>query len=508
MNVSQSINKRSFFRLIIVMAICVIAGCTSSVSIKRHDDFWPKEHNECRPVLLYPSEISERDMRKIADINIRECDWLSNRSTALNIMYDNLCRVGADAYRIVELRKTGSCWHLKAVAYGFSPTWKRLAIDQPAARAALDSLASSVAPIEGIWNVGGAITWTDPDEDQLQERLAPEYCLAILRSDQYPGYEYVASVLESSTEIFGPGDIKALIRETPSPHRYDIHWYNEGFIGESMTVDLENASWAIAESRSVGGAHGEFTFDRQTTLNRVYPINPDSLSVPRSVQIRRQLTGVLVREDGYLATTYNGVANRHSLSINFPGSKEHYAAQVAAFDEVNNLAILHLPDFVYEEAFDLPIPFRLGYADSLDVDSEVATIGYPVSPLLTPESWTSFGENFFYVVIPDSGIDVAPSSVLWDISEQPGGNGGAVFSAGELIGIAIPQHETYDLSRFWPVDWFDFELFIDSKYLITLLESLPNRPEANHPTPATPEQDSLESWIRTVQPYVALIAVE
>ncbi len=136
-------------------------------------------------------------------------------------------------------------------------------------------------------------------------------------------------------------------------------------------------------------------------------------------------TGIIVTQDGYIATNNHVVQGADSVKIKlFDGTE--YQATVVGTDKTTDLAVIKI------DATGL-IPAALGDSDALEVGENVVAIGNPLGEELAG-SVTSGIVSALKRVIPTKGF--SQEYIQTDAAINPGNSGGALVNMkGQVIGI-------------------------------------------------------------------------
>lgn len=140
--------------------------------------------------------------------------------------------------------------------------------------------------------------------------------------------------------------------------------------------------------------------------------------------------------NGYIATNYhiaNG-AKRIMIVNNDEDATLRYNAQVVAYDDKNDLAILKIIDSKFEGIEDIPYAFNTSLADA---GEDVFVLGYPMTSTMGEEIKLTTG-----VISSTKGYQ--DNKALYQISTpiQPGNSGGPLFdSNGDIIGVVCAKHK-------------------------------------------------------------------
>lgn len=136
-------------------------------------------------------------------------------------------------------------------------------------------------------------------------------------------------------------------------------------------------------------------------------------------------TGIIVTQDGYIATNNHVVQGANSVKIKlFDGTE--YPATVVGTDKTTDLAVIKI------DATGLT-PAALGDSDALEVGENVVAIGNPLGEELAG-SVTSGIVSALKRVIPTDGF--SQEYIQTDAAINPGNSGGALVNMkGQVIGI-------------------------------------------------------------------------
>lgn len=171
-------------------------------------------------------------------------------------------------------------------------------------------------------------------------------------------------------------------------------------------------------------------------------------------------TGFSVSRDGHVVTAYHVVAGGSEIRLKFDGQKEWLDAEVVAFSNANDIAILKV-----NRRLDnyLPITDTFG----LQQADRVFTIGYPVTGILGEES--KYSEGYISSM---SGLRDIDTLMQISVPIQPGNSGGPlVESGGSVVGVIV---STASVSAFYKYTGSmpqNINFAIKSDYINLLLKS-------------------------------------
>lgn len=143
-------------------------------------------------------------------------------------------------------------------------------------------------------------------------------------------------------------------------------------------------------------------------------------------------SGVIVRENGYIATNYHVVAGADEIAVRLARG-ETYDAEVVGTDPSSDLAVVKI------DASDLPV---IPYADAQDVavGNWVLAVGSPFSPLLgnsvTAGIISATGRTGLQGLAPEAQYAAVQDFIQTDAAINPGNSGGALVDLhARLVGI-------------------------------------------------------------------------
>ncbi|OHB76541.1 MAG: hypothetical protein A2Z25_21360 [Planctomycetes bacterium RBG_16_55_9] len=216
-----------------------------------------------------------------------------------------------------------------------------------------------------------------------------------------------------------------------------------------------------------------------------------------------QATGFLLSKTGLVVTNYHALAHYPNVRVYFANKDRMLDADVQLKDIDNDLAILAVKDFRYEEIFSDEIPFSLGRSSDVRLGQEVFTLAFPLGKVLGKSVKFSSGR----VSSLDGLLD---NTSLFQISNpiQPGSSGGPLFdNEGNLIGIAVAAADAKYFYENVDVIARDVNFAIKSDCLRNLISTLPQSKEILERETSLKGKPTQEQ-VSALVPYVVSIHVK
>jgi serine protease Do len=196
------------------------------------------------------------------------------------------------------------------------------------------------------------------------------------------------------------------------------------------------------------------------------------------------------------------VENAEKIEVIFAQKNITKSASLKIRDIKNDIAILELKDFSFEEISSEPIPFTFADVSTVKVGQEVYTLGYPLGDIMGTKPRVSLGRiNSLF------GIQDDPR--LYQISNplQPGNSGGPLFNTkGELVGIVVSSLNAKYLYESAGIIPQNINFAIKSNYLQSLLFLIPEGKEAINRKNLF-KSDLIEDQIEKITPFIVQIRV-
>jgi S1-C subfamily serine protease len=214
--------------------------------------------------------------------------------------------------------------------------------------------------VEGIWTEGDN-----------------QYRLGIQPAADGSGADYVAIVLQTSSPLWQPGEIKAEIHTTATPDVFTCTWYMQNKKAAVTTLTLEHD--ALLRSSPITTATGQTNL----VLVRSWPtVSEETTSQAPVASTVSSGTGFLMTQSGLIATNWHVVADAKNISVAFPDWSGSAPAEVVIRDKVNDLALLRISDPTKLATTCREIPFQLASSSGVTLGQRVSTVGYPLTSIL------------------------------------------------------------------------------------------------------------------------------
>lgn len=175
--------------------------------------------------------------------------------------------------------------------------------------------------------------------------------------------------------------------------------------------------------------------ERQDLVDVVEKVMPAVVGVAREIYTIRfgeqqleQLesgSGVVISDDGYIATNYHVIEDADNISVLIPG-KGRYEAELIGIDTLTDLALLKI------EETDL-VSISIGDSEELRIGESVIAIGNPLGlqQTVTAGIISAVGRQLRF-----AGSEYTHTFLQTDALINPGNSGGPLVNAGgEMIGI-------------------------------------------------------------------------
>jgi S1-C subfamily serine protease len=214
-----------------------------------------------------------------------------------------------------------------------------------------------------------------------------------------------------------------------------------------------------------------------------------------------QGTGFLLCESGLVVTNYHVVADRQDLQVILPAKNmAQFEAEVKLQDINNDLAILRLKEFAYEELFSNRIPYPVGNSDAVTLGQGVFTLGFPLGKVLGKSAKFSDGTI-------SSLYGPLDNASLFQISNpiQPGNSGGPLFDRdANLIGVVLASLNAKLFFEIADIIPQNVNFAIKSDYLINLIRMLPENDKILK-RPSSLRAEKLQKQVELLVPYIVIV---
>ena len=181
-----------------------------------------------------------------------------------------------------------------------------------------------------------------------------------------------------------------------------------------------------------------------------------------------QGSGILLSESGFVVTNYHVVKGGEKVTVYFPELNQQYYAEVSLKDINNDLAILKLKDFSYDEIFADKIPYTIKDSSSVLLAESVFTLGFPYGEVLGKSAKFSTG-----TISSQHGL--IDNASLFQISNpiQPGNSGGPLFNKnGDLVGVVVASLDAATVFQYTGSIPQNINFAIKSDYLKAIVGQL------------------------------------
>lgn len=369
--------------------------------------------------------------------------------------------------------------------YGCSFSWAALNMSEEQLRSYYDDNFDMLDPIEGIW----------------KEKLGPNKIGIKKDYSQYT--DYVAFFLEfhrmiSKWEI-DPNHLPTMrIKETVNPLYYYcfFDWLALPEVPAFITIQVDNFLQLEMQNPSFvwdEAGRGPKTF--VANYVKIYPTRR-----PAKAAVTATASGFLLSNSGLFITNYHIVEEKSEFDVVFPESNTNFKAELVLKDIFNDIAILKLKGFNYNEVFNKNIPYVVVTASSLKQGQDVVNLGYPFGDLLGKSAKLSKG-----IISSLFGIGNDPRLLQISNPIQPGNSGGPLLTTeGDVVGIVVASLNAKLFFEYLDVIPQNVNFSVKSDYLINLLMMLPEYDEIKMRSNLL-KGKSLDVMIEEITPFIGQI---
>lgn len=233
---------------------------------------------------------------------------------------------------------------------------------------------------------------------------------------------------------------------------------------------------------------------------------PEDLTViPEPTEIHRETavvqgTGFLLHKTGLTVTNYHVVADKSNIQVFFPSKNRTLDAEVQLNDMNNDLVVLRLKGFKYQDVFSSEIPYTIRSSSLVQLGEEVFTLGFPLGLLLGKSPKFSSG-------MVSSRYGLLDNASLFQISNpiQPGNSGGPLFDDNaNLVGIVLASLNAKSFYEKLDIIPQNVNFAIKSDYLINLISMLPESKDILE-REASLEGQLTKEQVLALLPYVVTV---
>jgi len=291
--------------------------------------------------------------------------------------------------------------------------------------------SNNLDQIEGIWTYSEKSSWVNVVSGLrgINGENASIYRIAIIKDknsiDSYNGY-----ILESKYSEWTPGRLKAKYRKTAFETTYEELIYMRNYSQKTEIITIEGSGVIKSVDRS---AEYPINYELESVFLKIYPSitkNPNSTS---SSEARVSGSGFLISTGGLVITNFHVIEGSDKIDILFPDKNITKTASLVLKDKNNDIAVLKVEEFNYNDIFNANIPYSFVDINSVNVGQEVYTLGFPLGSIMGSNARLSTGRiNSLY------GIQDDPRLFQIGNPLQPGNSGGPLFNNnGKLVGIVV-----------------------------------------------------------------------
>ena len=248
----------------------------------------------------------------------------------------------------------------------------------------------------------------------------------------------------------------------------------------------------------------------RTTYTPIYAVLVGLTSGPQQEDVVveettyfHQATGFLLNRTGLVVTNYHALIRYPNIRVFFVNKDRMFDAEVQLKDFDNDLAILALKDFNYEEIFQDDIPFKVKSSSLVQLGEEVFTLAFPLGTVL--------GKSIKFASGRISSLNgLLDNTSLFQISNpiQPGSSGGPLFdSEGNLIGIALASSDATYFYENVDIIPQDANFAVKSDRLTNLISTLPES-KGILDREASLKDKPTQDQVSAIVPYVVSIYVK
>jgi serine protease Do len=382
--------------------------------------------------------------------------------------------------------------------------WPKIKKSEAEFRKYFEENAGKLEILEGIWLVTTGGTWRNVLSG-ITGSISPEtpYRLAIIKDTTNSGYDFIAVVLESEYPHWTSGNVKAYFRKTAFEKVFEALWFASDFSRRREIYTMDKLGIIKNTHITYDEDNPYIEYNLETILLKIYPsVTDESHIKPPYKNLKTSASGFLVTANGLVVTNYHVVENAEKIEVIFAQKNITKSASLKIRDIKNDIAILELKDFSFEEISSEPIPFTFADVSTVKVGQEVYTLGYPLGDIMGTKPRVSLGRiNSLF------GIQDDPR--LYQISNplQPGNSGGPLFNTkGELVGIVVSSLNAKYLYESAGIIPQNINFAIKSNYLQNLLFLIPEGKEAINRKNLF-KSDLIEDQIEKITPFIVQIRV-
>lgn len=326
--------------------------------------------------------------------------------------------------------------------------------------------SSRIDQLEGIY------------EKQISPQDVSKYEIAIVKNTE-GNYDVIYLKGARNYLDWQEGEWMGTITTTATTNYYTAEW------AKNDKTILHNVYVSQDSDNMVYVSFAEDSLFYKHNYLKLYPIDNKIYEPPMATG-----SGVAISQNGYIVTNYHVVegGKRLEVHIDQDGVMRHYKANLVASDQENDIALLKVDDYQFEDL--PPLPFSLSN-QTAEVGEEVFTLGYPLAASMGTEVKLSTG-----VISALTGYKGNVSNYQSTILVEPGNSGGPLFdSEGNLVGIVKAKHAQATGATY----------VVKARNIINLIEPLGDKMIL--PSNKSLEDKNLKEKVRALKKYVFFINI-
>ncbi len=280
------------------------------------------------------------------------------------------------------------------------------------------------ASLKTNWQTNGTDFIEGIYENTIKTQTSIKYKLALKKSEI--GYEliYLGGGEDEKSTKFKEGDIKAYLTKTAKDNLLKAKWIlSDKSITENLYITFEDALMKIIWTDG----------SSEQLYIKLFPTSSTSKSING---VASSGTGFSLSINGLIVTNYHVIEGANSIAVKgIAGDfSVSYKAKVVVSDKNNDLAIIQIDDFNFNNTQKIPYLIK---ATNSDVGENVFVLGYPLRASMGDEIKLTNG-----IISSKTGFQGDITSYQITAPVQPGNSGGPLFDKmGNLVGIINAKHK-------------------------------------------------------------------
>lgn len=495
-------NNKFVFALLFVSAL-LFQSCTYSTNLRQKTQEQFKKKASHETIVFYAEEDKLPDkFIVIAELDINSEYW----SDAKNKFEKKARDLGADAVKITSKEYMFYAFPVPATKYSAilikydNKDWDSKISSEKEAKQHYDKNKDNLSPIEGIWSINETVIARNMKTYKTMEKNNGQvYRIAVIADTIKQNYEFAAYIVESKYDHWKPGMLKACFRPTAYPMIFEGLWFLGNMSEKKETYVIDEYGLITQENTYYEKQYPEMEFKQITTFLKAYPPYQD-YKPKYSSSVISSGSGCMISKSGIVFTNFHVIENKTEIECYLPEFEKTLKAKVLIKDKKNDLALLKIDDFKYNEIYKYEIPFKFKQSELVSTGTETFTLGFPLGETLGKEAKLSKG-----VITSTKGLQDDPVLFQIDNPIQPGNSGGPLFDKdGNIVGIIVASLNAkffYENSSIIPQN---VNFAIKSNYLLNLISMLPEDIEINKSTTYLADIELTEQ-IKLIRPFIVTI---